>query len=116
VQVLDQEQDAGSGVGAADADVVQPPAGAQGDVPGAADLVAADPVVRVAGPVTRGGFGPGGVGGRRRGAAGQGTVRPLVVVNSGEGVQEALQLGEVSGLGGQPVLQGRLEPVRRCLD
>ena len=35
VQVLDQEQDAGSGVGAADADVVEASLVAEGDEPGA---------------------------------------------------------------------------------
>jgi hypothetical protein len=47
VQVLDEQQDAGSGVGAADADVVQPAAGADGDVADLADAVAADPVVGI---------------------------------------------------------------------
>jgi hypothetical protein len=110
VQVLDQEQDAGSGVGAADTDVVQPPAGAQGDVPGLADAVAADAVVRVAGPVAGGSFGPGGVGGGRSGAVRQGPVRPLVVVDGGKSIQEGLQLGDgggLAGLGAEPVLEGR---------
>jgi hypothetical protein len=114
VQVLDQEQDAGSGVGAAGTDVVQPPAGAQGDVAGLADLVAADAVVGVTDPVTRDGFGPGCAGGGRGGAVRQGAVRPLTVADGSEGIQEGLQLGEgggLDGLGTEPVLEGRLEPL-----
>jgi len=37
-------------------------------------------------------------------------VRPLVVVDAGEGVQEGLELGDGGGLGGlgaEPVLEGR---------
>jgi len=111
VQVLDQERDAGSGVGAAGTDVVQPAAGAQGEVPGLAVLVTADPVVGAGAAVAGGSFGPGTVGGSGSGPVRQGLVRPPVVADSGEGVQESLQLGEVSGLGGlgaEPVLQGRL--------
>jgi hypothetical protein len=40
-------------------------------------------------------------------------VWPLVVVDAGEGVEEGLQLGEGGGLGvlgGEPVLEGLLEP------
>jgi hypothetical protein len=110
VQVLDEQQDAGSGVGPADADVVQTAVDAQGDASAGVEPVGADAVVGVGGPVAWGGFGPGGVGGGRGGAVGQGAVRPLVVIDGGEGVQEGLQLGEVSGpggLGGQPVLEGR---------
>jgi hypothetical protein len=36
-------------------------------------------------------------------------MRPLVVADTGEGVQEGLELGEVGGLGGlgaEPVLEG----------
>ncbi len=58
VQVLDQEQDVGSGLGAADAYVVEPAAGAEGDVAGLADPVGADTVVSVGGAVAGAGFGP----------------------------------------------------------
>src|SRR5215470_6918891 len=47
VQVLDEQQDVGSGVGSADADVVELAAVAQGDGAGGADAVAADAVVGV---------------------------------------------------------------------
>jgi hypothetical protein len=90
VQVLDQEQDVGSGVGAADADVVQAAARAQGDVAGAADLVVADAVVGVGGPVPGAGFGPGRVGGGGGGLLGQGPVRAFGVVSAGEGVEQVL--------------------------
>ena len=51
VEVLDEDQDAGSVVDAADADVVQAPAHAQGDGAGLVDAVGADAVVGVdAGP------------------------------------------------------------------
>ena len=46
-QVLDQEQDAGSGVGPADADVVEFAVVAEGDEPGGVDAVGADAVVGV---------------------------------------------------------------------
>jgi len=45
VQVLDQEQGVGSGVGPADADVVEAAAVAQGDVAVDVEFVGADPVV-----------------------------------------------------------------------
>jgi hypothetical protein len=54
----------------------------------------------------------------RGGLAGQGAVRPLVVVEVGEGVQEGLELGEVCGLGrlgGEPVFEGLLEPLYLAL-
>jgi hypothetical protein len=71
VAVLDEEQDVGSGVGSADADVVQPAVVAQGDHAGVVDAVVADPLVGgwgVGG--RRGGLGSGGVGGGWSGAAG----------------------------------------------
>ena len=61
VQVLDEHDDAGSGVGSADADGVEPAAVAQGDLAAGVDPVPADAVVGVGGPVTRAGLGPGGV-------------------------------------------------------
>ena len=42
VQVLDEHKDAGSGVGSADADGVEPALVAQGDFPGLVDLVTSD--------------------------------------------------------------------------
>ena len=47
VEVVGQDQDAGSVVDAADADVVQAPAHAQGDGAGLVDAVGADAVVGV---------------------------------------------------------------------
>jgi hypothetical protein len=51
VQILDDHDYVGSGVGSADADVVQPPGMADGDHAGVVDAVAADPVVGVGVPV-----------------------------------------------------------------
>ena len=59
VQVVHERQDAGSGVGPADATVVEFAAGAQGDGAGVADDVAADAVAGVGGPVAGGSLGPG---------------------------------------------------------
>jgi hypothetical protein len=49
VQVLDEHEHVGSGVGPADADVVEPPGVAEGDDAGVIDAVGADAVVGVAG-------------------------------------------------------------------
>jgi hypothetical protein len=100
VQILGEEQDAGSGVGAADADVVEAAVVAEGDFAVGVDAVGADTVVGVGGSVAGGGFGPGVVGGGRGRLVGQGPVRAVVVVVAGEGVQQGLESGEVSGLGG----------------
>jgi hypothetical protein len=67
--VLDPEQDRGSGVLAADADVVKVAVVAHDDSSGLTDVVGPDAVEGVAGAGTGGGFGPGGVGGRWGGAA-----------------------------------------------
>jgi hypothetical protein len=107
VQVLDQEQDAGSGVGASDADVVEPSLVAEGDEPGGVDAVGADAVVGVAGPIAGEGLGAGGVGGRGGRAAGERAVRAPGVVETGEAVEQGLEAGEggrLSGLGAEPVL------------
>ena len=98
---------------AADADVVELAGVAEGDGSDGPDLAGADAVVGVAFPVAGGGLGPGGAGGGGGGPAGQGAVRPAGVVAGGERIQQGLQPGEVSGLGvlgGQPFLQGLLEP------
>jgi hypothetical protein len=83
----------GSGVGSADADVVQVAGQAQGDAAGGVDLVGADSVVGVE-VGAGGGFGAGGVGGRRGGSVGQRAVRAVVVVGVDEGVEQDLQGGE----------------------
>ena len=53
VEVVDQEQDAGSGVGPADADGVEAAAVAQGDLAAGVDAVGADAVVGVVGASRR---------------------------------------------------------------
>ena len=118
VQVADEHEDGGPGVGAADADVVEPAVVAEGEFAVGVDAVGADAVVAVGGPVAGGGFGPGGVGGGWGGAVRQGAVRPLGVVDGGEGVQEGLELGEGGGLGrlgGEPGLEGLPEPLDLAL-
>ncbi|MEQ4209463.1 hypothetical protein [Actinopolymorpha sp. B9G3] len=58
VEVLDEHEDAGSGVGSADADGVQLAAVAQGDVAGFVDAVVSESVVGVvAAALCRGRFG-----------------------------------------------------------
>jgi hypothetical protein len=92
VQVLDEQDDVGSGVGSSDADVVQLAMVAQCDDPGVVDAVAADSFMggREAGGR---GFGSGGVG-RGRCLAAQGAVRAGGVVVLPEGIQLGLQLGQ----------------------
>jgi hypothetical protein len=53
-EVLDEQDDAGPGVGSADADVVEPSVVAQGHAAGSVDDVVADPVVGVSGAVGAG--------------------------------------------------------------
>ena len=112
VQVADQEQDAGSGVGAANADVVEASGVAEGDGAGVVDDVGADAVVGVGAAVAGRGFGPGVVGGGGGGPVLERAVRPAGVVVAGEGVELGLQVGEGrgGGPGGEPFLQGLLEP------
>src|SRR5690606_8046104 len=59
VAVLDEQEDAGSGVGSADADGVELALVAQGDLAGLVDLVLTDPVVGVVVSVGGGGGGLG---------------------------------------------------------
>lgn len=73
-------------MGPAGADVVEASLVAEGEGAGLADDVGADAVVGVGSPVAGGCFGPGGVGGGRGGAVGQGAVRPGGVVAGGEGI------------------------------
>ena len=54
VEVLDEEHDVGSGVGSADADVVQAAVVAEGDAAGLVDPVVADSVVGVGVPAGEG--------------------------------------------------------------
>ena len=69
VQVLDEEEDVGSGVGSADADVVEAAVVADRDGAGVVDAVAADPLMARC-DAGGGGFRAGGVG-RRRGVCGR---------------------------------------------
>ena len=113
VEFVDEQDDVGSGVGSADADVVQSAGDAQGDAAAVVDAVVADPVVGV-GVAAGGGLGLGqaGVEGRWGGPVRQGPVRSVVVVLGGERVEQGLQLGEgagLDGLGGEPLLEGLLE-------
>ena len=62
VEVGDEHDDAGSGVGSADGDVVQLPVESEGHVAAVGDAVVADPVVGVVAAVAGNGLGPGGVG------------------------------------------------------
>jgi hypothetical protein len=114
LEVVDEHQDAGSGVGPAGADVVEAAIVAEGELAVGVDAVGADAVVARRAGSAGGGFGPGGVGGGGCLAVWQAAVRPLVVVVGGEGVQGSLELGEgggLAGLGGEPFLQGLPEPL-----
>ena len=71
VEVVDEQEDVGSGVGSADADVAELAGDAQGDGAGFVDRVVADSVMGVTGAVgARDGFGPGLVDGGRGGPVG----------------------------------------------
>ena len=63
VEVVDQDEDAGSAVGSPDADGVEPATVTEGDLAGVVDAVAADPVVGIGLLVAGGGLGTGLVGG-----------------------------------------------------
>jgi hypothetical protein len=71
VQVLDEQDDVGSGMGSADAEVVQPAGDAQGDAAAVVDAVVPDPVVGVGVAAGGGlGLGEGGVDGLATGHPG----------------------------------------------
>ena len=84
VEVLDEQDDGGSGVGSADADVEEAAPMAKGDLALAVDDVVADAVMVVE-LTAGGGSGPGQteVDRGRGGAVGQGAVRALLVVETG---------------------------------
>jgi hypothetical protein len=67
---VDEHEDAGPGVGPADADVVELAVVAEGEFAVGVDAVGANPVVAAGGLVAGGGFVPGRIGG-----GGGGTVR-----------------------------------------
>ena len=113
-EVLDEQDDVGSGVGSADADVVQFAVDAQRHGAGFVDAVVTDPVV---------GVGVSGVAGQRFGhgveqgcwccSVGQGSVGSAVVVFVDELVEQCLELvdrGGLGRLGAEPLLEGLLEP------
>jgi hypothetical protein len=83
----------GSGVGSADADVVQASGDAQGGGAAVVDTVGTYSAVGVE-AFAGAGFGPGGVGGRGGGGVGQRAVGSAVVVLLNEVVDLVLQLGE----------------------
>jgi hypothetical protein len=98
VEVLDEEDDGGSGVGSADADVVEATPWRR-VIALVVDDVAADAVVVVELAAGAGGsLGQGVVDGGRGGAVGQRAVRALLVVEAGEEVCEGLELVEGGGL------------------
>ena len=107
VQVLDEQDEVGSGMGSADAEVVQPAGDAQGDAAAVVDAVVPDPVVGVGIAAGGGlGLGEGGIDGRGGGPVRQGPVRPAMVVLVGERVEQGLQLRDgagLDGLGGEPL-------------
>jgi hypothetical protein len=110
LEVVDQEQDVGAGVGAADADVVESAGVAEGDGACFVDLVAADAAV-VVGAVAFGlCFGEALVGDGGSGP-GEGAVGAAVVVLVDEVLEEALEVGEGGGggSGSEPALEGLLE-------
>jgi hypothetical protein len=76
VQVVDEHEDRGSGVVAADAGVVERAADPQGEFAVGIDAVGADAPVGVGGPVAGQGFGPGLAGGGQGDPVGQRPVRP----------------------------------------
>jgi hypothetical protein len=97
-------------VGCADAEVVHAAGAAEADLAETVDVVVADPVVRLAGLSGWRGFDGGTVGVGRSGAV-ERTVGSDLVVDAGEGVELALQLGYGGGgwLRGQPPFQGLVE-------
>jgi hypothetical protein len=105
----------GSGVVAADADVVESSGVAQGQAAGVIDAVASDPVVGVE-AFAGSGFGPGGVDGGWGGAPGHRAVWAVVVVFVDEGVDLRLQLGDGvgAGLADEPAFEGFGGIVRPC--
>jgi hypothetical protein len=78
VEVGDEEEDGGSGVGSSEADVVESAVVAEGDAAGGVDAVAADAPVVVVLAVAGAGFGSGPVDDAGWGVVGQGPVGSLL--------------------------------------
>ena len=114
VEIVDEKDDVGSGVGSSDADVVEPAADPQGDDAGVVDAVVPDPCVGVAvATAGRPRLGPVAVGRGGGGAVRQRPVGAVVVAGVDEAVDEGLQVGDGGGLIGlraQPFLHRLLEP------
>ena len=89
IEVLDEQQDVGSGMGSPDAHVMQPTGMTQGDHASGIDAVVADAGMGI---VASGGagFGTGGVGDRGGGPLRQQAVRAAVVVGGDEGIEQRL--------------------------
>jgi hypothetical protein len=102
VEVGDEEEDGGSGVGSSEADVVESAVVAEGDAAGGVDAVAADAPVVVVAAVAGAGFGSGPVDDAGWGVVGQGPVGSLLVVEGDEGVDQVLQLEDRVGWWGLP--------------
>lgn len=113
VEVGDEQEDVGSGVGPADADVVETAVVAERDRAGLVDAVATDAQISVGARFAGGGFGAALVGGGGGGATGVSGVGAVVVVAVAERAKLALELGEVGGGGlvGEPLLHGGVEPL-----
>jgi hypothetical protein len=94
VEVGDEHDPRGAGMGSADGDVVEAAVESEGDVAAVGDAVVTDAVVGVVAAVTGASFGSGDVGDCWCAGVGQGAVRALVVVGVDEAVEEGLQLGD----------------------
>ncbi len=110
VEVFDEHDDGGSGVGSSDADVVKSSGVAEGDAAGCVDDVVSDSVVAFDAGVAWGGFGSCVVDGGG-GLTVEGSVGSPLVVFLGEFVELVLEVfdGVGGGLGGQPLFEGLLE-------
>jgi len=101
VEIVDEHDDVGSGVGSSDANVEEAASMSEGDLALGVDDIVADTVVLV--EVAAGGgssLGQGVVDGGRGGAVGQRAVRALLVVEAGEEIEVRLELVEGGGLAG----------------
>lgn len=111
VKVANEDQDAGAGIAATEADVVQAAVVPQADHSGAVDAVVADAVVAGVDRGAGGDCGRAGGVGLAGGAAVQCAVRPDGVVVAAELIKLGLELsdGDRAGLSVEPFLQGLVE-------
>ena len=104
IEVLDEQDDGGSGVGSADADVEESSPVADCDLALVVDDVVADAVVVIEVAAGGGsGLGPGVVDGGRCGAMWQRAAGTPLVVEGDEEIEEGLELIEGGGLAGLSV-------------